>query len=78
MESSGKLRVAVAMSGGVDSSVTAALLKDEGYELFGITMQVLDDSHRQHIDDAAAVARHLGIPHYVVDLVEPFTKGVKE
>lgn len=78
MKRSGMLRVAVAMSGGVDSSVTAALLKEQGYEVFGITMQVLDDSRRQHIDDAAAVAKHLGIPHHVVDLVEPFREGVKD
>jgi len=74
----GRKRVAVAMSGGVDSSVTAALLKSEGHDVFGVTMQVLDDSRRQHIDDAAAVAEHLGIPHHVVDLVEPFRAAVKE
>ncbi len=78
MDGSKKLKVAVAMSGGVDSSVTAALLQEEGYEVFGITMQVLDDSRRQHIDDAEAVATHLGIPHHVVDLVEPFRGAVKD
>lgn len=73
-----KKRIAVAMSGGVDSSVTAAILQEQGHEVFGITMQVLDDSRRSHIDDAASVAAHLGIPHHVVDLVEPFRKAVKD
>ncbi|MBT0665510.1 tRNA 2-thiouridine(34) synthase MnmA [Geobacter pelophilus] len=77
-EAGTKKRVAVAMSGGVDSSVTAAMLQREGYEVFGITMQVLDDERRQHIDDAAAVAAQLGIAHHVVDLVEPFRQAVKE
>lgn len=77
-ESFTKSRIAVAMSGGVDSSVTAAILKSEGHEVFGITMQVLDDSRTHHIEDAAAVAAHLGIPHHVVDLVEPFRTSVKD
>lgn len=71
-----KKRIAIAMSGGVDSSVTAAMLQAQGHEVFGITMQVLDDSRRGHIDDAASVAAHLGIPHHVVDLVEPFRMKV--
>lgn len=73
-----KRKIAVAMSGGVDSSVTAAILKEGGHDVFGITMQVLDPFHRQHIDDASAVAEHLGIPHHVLDLVDPFRKAVKE
>jgi len=66
------------MSGGVDSSVVAAILKDQGHDVFGITMQVLDDSRRQHIDDAALVAAHLSIPHHIVDLVQPFRLSVKK
>ncbi|GAM07975.1 tRNA-specific 2-thiouridylase MnmA [Geobacter sp. OR-1] len=78
MSGPGKMKIAVAMSGGVDSSVTAAMLQKAGHEVFGITMQVLDDERRQHIDDAAAVAGHLGIPHHTVNLVEPFRKAVKD
>ena len=66
------------MSGGVDSSTVAALLLEQGHDVFGITMQVLDDSRRGHIDDAAAVASHLGIPHHVIDCVEPFRREVRE
>src|SRR5262245_11950455 len=70
-------RVVVAMSGGVDSSVTAALLKAEGYDVVGITLQLYDHgaaTHRsgaccagQDIHDARAVAERIGIPHYVLD-----------
>src|SRR5258707_14121575 len=66
-------RVVVAMSGGVDSSVTAALLKAEGYDVVGGTLQLYDHSdatHRKgaccagrHIHDARAVAQRIGIPH---------------
>src|SRR5207253_9176464 len=70
-------RVVVAMSGGVDSSVTAALLKSEGYDVVGITLQLYDHgaaTHRkgaccagQDIHDARNVAERLSIPHYVAD-----------
>src|ERR687888_454462 len=70
-------RVVVAMSGGVDSSVTAALLKAEGYDVVGVTLQLYDHgaaSHRagaccagQDVYDARAVAERIGIPHYVLD-----------
>src|SRR6201994_1547901 len=70
-------RVVVAMSGGVDSSVTAALLKSQGYDVVGITLQLYDHgaaTHRkgaccagQDIHDARNVAERLGIPHYVLD-----------
>ena len=79
-------RVVVAMSGGVDSSVTAALLKAEGYDVVGVTLQLYDHgaaTHRkgaccagQDIYDARAVAERLGIPHYVLDYEERFKKAV--
>jgi tRNA-specific 2-thiouridylase len=68
-------RIVVAMSGGVDSSVTAALLKSEGYDVVGITLQLYDHgaaTHRkgaccagQDIHDARDVAERIGIPHYI-------------
>ncbi|MGA2129484.1 MAG: asparagine synthase-related protein, partial [Xanthobacteraceae bacterium] len=70
-------RVVVAMSGGVDSSVTAALLRAEGYDVVGVTLQLYDHgatTHRkgaccagQDIYDARLVAERIGIPHYVLD-----------
>ena len=60
-------RVAVAMSGGVDSSAAAFLLKQEGHNLVGITMKLFDASSAESAD-AAAVARQLGISHHTVDL----------
>jgi tRNA-uridine 2-sulfurtransferase len=79
-------RVVVAMSGGVDSSVTAALLKHEGYDVVGITLQLYDHgaaTHRkgaccagQDIHDARAVAESIGIPHYVLDYERRFKEAV--
>ncbi|ACB96599.1 tRNA 2-thiouridine(34) synthase MnmA [Beijerinckia indica] len=79
-------RVVVAMSGGVDSSVVAALLKREGYEVIGVTLQLYDHGeavHRkgaccagQDIQDARQVADQLGIPHYVLDYEERFRRKV--
>jgi tRNA-specific 2-thiouridylase len=79
-------RVVVAMSGGVDSSVTAALLKAEGYDVVGVTLQLYDHgaaTHRkgaccagQDIYDARRVAESIGIPHYVLDYEGRFKEAV--
>ena len=67
----------VALSGGVDSSVAALLLRDAGYEVEGITMQVFPGKDAQ-IGEAAAVAADLGIVHHVIHLEEDFERAVLE
>ena len=79
-------RVVVAMSGGVDSSVTAALLHDQGYEVIGITLQLYDHGEAIQvkgaccagidIQDARTVSARLGIPHYVLDYESRFHNQV--
>ncbi|ENN91253.1 tRNA 2-thiouridine(34) synthase MnmA [Bartonella bovis] len=82
----GNSRIVVAMSGGVDSSVVAGLLKKEGYDVVGITLQLYDHgvaTHRvgaccagQDIEDARRIAETLEIPHYVLDYEERFREAV--
>ena len=79
-------RVVVAMSGGVDSSVTAALAKLSGYDVVGVTLQLYDHGVAiqkkgaccagQDIHDARRVAEAMGFPHYVLDYESRFTDSV--
>jgi tRNA-specific 2-thiouridylase len=82
-------RVVVAMSGGVDSSVTAALLQEQGYEVIGATMKLWDGEASattapkscctlDDVSDARRVASQLGIPFYVVNLKAPFAQYVMD
>ena len=81
-------RVVVAMSGGVDSSVTAAMLKAEGYDVVGVTLQLYDHGTAiskpgtccagRDIHDARNVADAIGIPHYVLDFEDLFKEAVIE
>mgnify|MGYP001602846354 FL=1 len=83
-----KSRIVAAMSGGVDSSVAAALLKRQGYDVIGVTLQLYPSEGPakkkgaccagQDIYDAKRVAEQLSIPHYVLDYEERFRKRVME
>ena len=80
------MRIVVAMSGGVDSSVAAALLADEGHEVIGVSMQLYDQSEGQtsfgsccsidDLHDARRVAAVLDIPHYIVNFERQFNEQV--
>src|SRR5512132_1744268 len=80
------MRIAVAMSGGVDSSVAALLLKEQGHEVIGLSMQLWDHSAEpgrtgrcctaDDLSDARRVAWALDIPHYVLDLEREFAAAV--
>jgi tRNA-uridine 2-sulfurtransferase len=81
-------RIVVAMSGGVDSSVAAAILKDQGHEVVGVTLQLYDHGAAvarpgaccagQDIHDARRVADRLSIPHYVLDYEQRFKTTVMQ
>jgi tRNA-specific 2-thiouridylase len=80
------MRILAAMSGGVDSSVVAGLLQEDGHEVIGVTLQLYDDAGSvarpgaccagQDIHDAKRVADHLGIAHYVIDAQARFRAAV--
>ncbi len=80
------MRIVVAMSGGVDSSTVAGLLREAGHEVIGVTLQLYDHGAAtgrkgaccagQDIHDARRVADTLGIPHYVIDAEERFARAV--
>jgi len=81
-------RIVVAMSGGVDSSATAALLAEQGYDVVGVTLQLYDHGMAvgkkgaccagQDIYDATQVAEKIGIPHYVLDYESKFSQEVMD
>jgi tRNA-specific 2-thiouridylase len=83
-----KSRIVVAMSGGVDSSVAAALLKEQGHEVIGITMRLWTEARPEafsgktqccgieDVEDARRVAQQLDIPHYTLNLERPFKRLV--
>src|SRR3954453_561456 len=80
------MRIVVAMSGGVDSSVAAALLADEGHDVIGVSMQLYDQSEGQasfgsccsidDLHDARRVAAAINIPHYIVNFEQQFNEQV--
>ncbi|MBQ7454124.1 MAG: tRNA 2-thiouridine(34) synthase MnmA [Selenomonadaceae bacterium] len=69
-------KIAVAMSGGIDSSLTAAILLERGFDVFGVTM-LLDDDEK-NIFDARKVCEHLGINHHVADFRKIFRAKVED
>jgi tRNA-specific 2-thiouridylase len=73
------MRIAVAMSGSVDSSVAAALLLEQGHEVVGLTLKVWESSRccsMDDVEDSRRVARRLGIPFYVLEVRSRFEEDV--
>lgn len=85
-----KKKVIIGLSGGVDSSVAAYLLKEQGYDVIGVTMETWQEEHpvlqnengscggNSAIDDARAVAEYLDIPYYVIDFKKEFRQNVMD
>lgn len=85
-----KKKVVVGMSGGVDSSVAALLLKEQGYDVIGVTMQIWQDEDRTFqeeqggccglsaVEDAEKVARMIDIPYYVMNFKDEFRRNVMD
>ena len=72
-----KKTVVLGMSGGVDSSVAAIKLKEDGYNVIGATMLLLDDNNtKEELNDAKKVCEKLNIPHHIFDLREKFKKEI--
>ena len=69
-------KYAVALSGGVDSSTVAAILLNEGHEVFGVTMLTQPNGCQNAIDNASKIAEQLGINHYILDVIDEFKKEV--
>ena len=85
MTDNSKTRVVVGMSGGVDSSVTALLLKEQGYDVIGIFMKNWDDTDENGVctatedyKDVAKVAAQIGIPYYSVNFEKEYWDRVFE
>src|ERR1700738_1810366 len=80
------MRIVVAMSGGVDSSVAAALLAEQGHEVIGLSMQLYDQTSGERsfgscctlddLDDARRVAAAIDIPHYILNFERQFDEHV--
>ena len=70
-------KVAVALSGGVDSAVTAVLLKEQGYEVVGLTgLMTCSEESEQVVSNARRVAEKLGIEHYTLDVSKEFDEKI--